>query len=132
MFGDQRIDHVATPCLEGRQRARLILLHDTAAANHVGGEDGGESAFHCGAPATTTLQPLILSWKRSNGELVRVTSRQPRAAAILPRQLGEEQLGPLDLLQPQYQLVPELLGALSPGPPHKDERPRAVVVAQQQ
>ena len=33
------------PRLEGRQRARLIVLHETAVADHVGGEDGGEAAL---------------------------------------------------------------------------------------
>ena len=35
--------------LEARERARLVDFHQPAVADHVGGEDGCEAAFDCGA-----------------------------------------------------------------------------------
>ena len=45
MLGDQRIQDALTPLLQRRQRARLVLLHQSAVADHVGGKDGGEAAL---------------------------------------------------------------------------------------
>jgi hypothetical protein len=49
MLGHQRLQHLLAPLLQRRQRAGLVLLHEAAVADHVGGENGGKTAFHRGA-----------------------------------------------------------------------------------
>ena len=50
IVGDLWIDQLLPVRLERSQSARLVPLHETAVANHVGSEDGRESAFHARYP----------------------------------------------------------------------------------
>ena len=45
MLGDQWLQHLLAPGLERGQRAGLIVLHQPAVADHVGGQDGSEAAL---------------------------------------------------------------------------------------
>ena len=52
IFGEQRLDHLAAPLSEHRKRSGLVLAHEPAVADDVGGENRGEAAFvpglaHC-------------------------------------------------------------------------------------
>ncbi len=44
--------------LERRQRAGLVRAHQAAVADHVGGEDGGETTFHVSSPWRGRLAAL--------------------------------------------------------------------------
>jgi hypothetical protein len=48
--GNFRIDQLGAMRLERHQGSRLVSLHEPAVAHHVGGQDGGETAFHVGPP----------------------------------------------------------------------------------
>ena len=50
VFGDQRVQDVAAPCLKDRHRGGFVNFHQPAKADHIRGHDGGEAAFHCGVP----------------------------------------------------------------------------------
>jgi hypothetical protein len=45
VLGHQRLEDLLAPPLQLRQRPGLIQLHEPAVADHVGGEDGAETAF---------------------------------------------------------------------------------------
>src|SRR5262249_33934120 len=45
VLGDQWLQHLPAPRLEGSERSGLIPLHKPAVADHVGGEDGGQAAL---------------------------------------------------------------------------------------
>jgi len=46
MLGDRRVDHLRAMLVQQGGRARLVLAHQPAVADRVGGQDRGQSAFH--------------------------------------------------------------------------------------
>ena len=50
LLGNPDIDKLLAVRLERSERARLILFHEAAVANHIGGQDGGEAALHVQPP----------------------------------------------------------------------------------
>ena len=46
MLDDERLEDLLAPLRERRQGAGLVELHQPAVADHVGGKDSGEAAFH--------------------------------------------------------------------------------------
>src|SRR5262249_37718232 len=51
MLGEQGVQHVAPPGLEGVQRARLVGLHQSAVPDYIGGQNYRKSALYFGHSA---------------------------------------------------------------------------------
>ena len=47
VLGDLAVCHLAPMRLERGQRPGLVVAHQPAVADHVGGKDRGQSSFHC-------------------------------------------------------------------------------------
>ena len=58
VLGCFRLDEFSAMRLEGRERTRLVLAHEAAVADHVGGKYGGQLALYTffahGAPEAAT------------------------------------------------------------------------------
>src|SRR4030095_3149179 len=46
MTGDFRPEKLPAVSAQPFERGRLVLFHESAVADHIGGKDGGQSAFH--------------------------------------------------------------------------------------
>ena len=44
--GTKRLQHFFAAGLERDKSARFVALHEAALADHIGGKNGGKSAFH--------------------------------------------------------------------------------------
>src|SRR5262249_10226862 len=45
VLGEQRFENCFAPVSQRGQRTSLVLLHEPAVANHIGGQDGGEATL---------------------------------------------------------------------------------------
>ena len=52
MGRDQGLDEIHAKCLKRGEGAGLVLAHEAAVADHIGGQDGGKFAFHAVSPLT--------------------------------------------------------------------------------
>ena len=50
MLGDLGVDEFLAMRVERRERRRLIDAHEPAVADHIGGQNSGQTAFHKRAP----------------------------------------------------------------------------------
>ena len=61
VLGDLRLEQLLAVRPQAVERPRFVLLHEAAVADHVGGEDGREPAFHSqaspGAPRVVRIAP---------------------------------------------------------------------------
>ena len=55
MRRDCRLNQFSPACLKSLKGSRLVQLHQAAVASDIGGEDGGELAFHEGAPLANPI-----------------------------------------------------------------------------
>ena len=53
-----RIDYLFSVYLQTRQGAFLIVTHEAAITDHVGGKDGSQSAFHALSPSLRRLATM--------------------------------------------------------------------------
>src|SRR5262249_31175422 len=59
---DQRLQHFLASLLQGRQCAGLVLLHESAIADHIGSKNGGEPAlggFFCHVAPLPLVSPML-------------------------------------------------------------------------
>ena len=54
MLGDLGVDQLLAMRLERRERGGLVDAHEAAVADHIGGQNSGQTAFHAHLPRKTT------------------------------------------------------------------------------
>jgi hypothetical protein len=72
---DCRLNQLDTPLSQALESARLILFHETAVADHVGGEDGREPPLHTNPPEAS--EPILAQVDAAGMSYVGFSVRPP-------------------------------------------------------
>ena len=102
MARDFGLEQLLASRLQPRKCPRLVALHERRVADHIGGEDGGQAAFHDMsltpgkiAYRSVKLHPILLGWriydvvKRARSTLLRRSAWCPgRPAKVGIRTCG--------------------------------------------